>query len=114
MPGRHYLAFYESSSQKINGAYVTPGTFKIIFYQGSNAVLDGIRAGTGSGTSIGHELAPGVNTVGAVAYNQTPAYGVSTPQSEYFSAAGPGETYITSAGVTLATPISDGPGLCFH
>jgi hypothetical protein len=106
--GTYYLAFYESSSETVDHAPITPGTFKIIFFQNSNAAIDGVNAGTGSGTSIGHELAPGVNTVAAVNVADTPANGVSTPAVEFFSSAGPGETYITAAGTTLATPIDDG------
>jgi hypothetical protein len=106
--GTYYLAFYENSSDKVDHAPITPGTFKIIFFQDSNATVDGVNAGTGSGTSIGHELAPGVNTVAAVNVADTPANGVSTPVVESFSSAGPGETYITATGTTLTTPIDDG------
>jgi subtilisin family serine protease len=43
---------------------------------------------TNSGTVYGHPLANGAIAVGAARYSQTPAYGVSPPQLEYFSSAG--------------------------
>jgi hypothetical protein len=105
--GTYYLAFYESSSNLVNGAAVAPGTFKIIFWPDSAATVDGTGAGVGSGTSLGHALAPAVNTVGAISVYQTPSQGVAVPVVEPYSAAGQGETYINAAGVTLANPIND-------
>jgi hypothetical protein len=106
--GTYYLAFYESGSNLVNGAPVTPGTFKIVAFQDSNATIDGVGSGTGSGASIGHELVPGANTIAAVNVTQTPNEGVATPVVEPYSSAGVGETYINAAGATLATPINDG------
>ena len=106
--GIYYLAFYENASEQTGGVPVTPGTFKLIFFQGSNAHLNASGEGVGSGTSIGHELAPGVNTVAAVAVGNTPSQGVATPVVEGFSGYGPGETYFDAAGTALATPIDDG------
>ena len=104
--GTYYLAFYESDSELVGGIPITPGTFKVIFFQDSNATIDG--AGVGSGTVIGHEEAPGVNSVAAVNVADTPAEGQAVPSTEPYSSAGPGETYIDAAGNTLATPVSDG------
>lgn len=100
--GEYRLVFYESSGS------VTPGTFKIIMSQNSTGVIDGVGAGFGSGTSYGHEIVAGANTVAAVNYQQTPANGTATPVVETFSAQGGGLTYINSAGTTLATPVASG------
>jgi hypothetical protein len=97
--GVYSLVFYESSGT------VTPGTFKLIMFQGSTATIDGVGAGFGSGTSIGHQTVAAANTVAAVSYAQTPANGVATPVVESFSGTGPAVTYINSSGTTLATPI---------
>jgi hypothetical protein len=105
--GVYYLAFYESGSNQVNGAAVAPGTFKIIAFPDSTATIDGTGAGVGSGTSIGHELAPKVNTIAAVNIANTPAEGAAVPVVAYYSGAGVGETYINAAGVTLAVPIDD-------
>jgi hypothetical protein len=108
LAGTYYLAFYESGSNLVNGQPVTPGTFKILAFQDSDATIDGVGSGTGSGASIGHELVPGVNTIAAVNVTQTPNDGVTVPVVEPYSSAGGGETYINAAGVTLGTPINDG------
>jgi hypothetical protein len=105
--GKYYFAFYESFSNTVNGAPVTPGAFKIIFWPSSQVVLDGPDAGVGSGTSIGHELAPGVNTIGAVNVAQTPSQGVPVPVTEPYSSAGPGLTYLNAAGQLITPPIDD-------
>jgi hypothetical protein len=105
--GTYYFAFYESFSNTVNGAPVTPGAFKIIFWPGSQVVLDGPDAGVGSGTSIGHELAPGVNTIGAVNVAQTPSQGVAVPVTEPYSSAGPGLTFLNAAGQLITPPIDD-------
>jgi hypothetical protein len=103
--GTYYLAFYESSAEP---SAPPPGTFKIISFQDSDATIDGVGAGTGSGTSIGHELAPGANTVAAVNIDETPAAGVTVPVVESFSSAGPGVTYYNAGGTLLPTPLVDG------
>lgn len=99
--GTYEMVFYESAGT------VNPGTFEIIFFQGTSGTIDGYGAGVGSGTSIGHQIAPGVNAVAAVDYTNTPAYGVGTPVVESFSSVGPGTTYLSSTGSLLATPITD-------
>jgi hypothetical protein len=105
--GAYYLAFYESGSNQVNGAAITPGTFKIISFPDSDSTIDGTGSGVGSGTSIGHELAPKVNTIAAVNVANTPAEGAAVPVVAPYSGAGAGETYINAAGVTLAAPIND-------
>ena len=106
--GTYYLVIYESGTK--NNAPVTPGEFKIIFYQDSTANFSGdSNAGIGSGASIGHELVTGANTVAAVNIDDTPATdNGAAPATESFTSAGPGETYINASGTTLATPIDDG------
>ncbi len=106
--GTYYLAFYESASQLVSGQPITPGTFKLIMFNGSNAVINGVGSQTGSGTSIGHELASGVNAVAAVNVANTPVNGVSTPVVASYSAYGPGTILLAPDGTPLATPISAG------
>ncbi len=101
--GTYYLAVYESNSTLFSPA---PGEFKIIMFQDSNAVIDGVGAGVGSGTAIGHELATGVNAVAAVNVAETPAQGVPTPVVEPFTGTGPGKTYINAGGTILSTPVT--------
>jgi hypothetical protein len=101
--GTYYLAFYDSA-----GTIPADSTFKLLFFQDSDATLTGVGAGVGSGASIGHELVPGANTVAAVNVANTPSQGVVTPLAEPFSASGSGVTYIAADGTTLATPIDDG------
>jgi hypothetical protein len=105
--GTYYLAFYESGSNLVGGKAVTPGEFKIINFSDSAMSINGYGSGGGSGTSIGHELAPGVNSVAAVSVVETPSEGVAIPVAESFSSIGIGKTYINAAGVKLATPVDD-------
>jgi hypothetical protein len=101
--GTYYIAVYDAA-----GAVAPGTTFKLISFSDSELLLDGPGAGVGSGAVLGHELAPGVNTVAAVNYNETPAQGYQgTPPVEGFSAVGPGKTYIDAAGKTLAAPVTD-------
>jgi subtilisin family serine protease len=83
-----------------NGGASLPGTFKIINY--GNGTINNDQ-GTGSGTVIGHEMVADANTVGAVAYSATQAFGGSnTVQS--FSSVGTGEFLLNASGQLLATP----------
>jgi hypothetical protein len=100
--GTYDLAFYEIASDQVNGAAVTPGTFKLIFFDDSGATLTGVGAGVGGGASFGHELAPGANTVGAIDVDETPSQGVATPVAEPYSSAGPGVITLNAQGQTLA------------
>ena len=86
-----------------NGGSAPPGQFKIINY--GSGTLTGSGAGQGSGSVIGHELVPGANTVGAVAWSSTKAFGGSNA-IEPFSSVGMGTILYDSNGNRLATPIS--------
>jgi len=79
-----------------------PSQFKYIIY--GNATINDPNAGVGSGTVIGHEMVTGANTVGAVPYFATPAFGSKTPGIESFSSVGPGELLYDSHGNPLSTP----------
>ncbi len=81
-----------------NGGLVPPGLFKIISY--GNGSIASQAAGQGSGSVIGHQMLPGVNTVGAVAYAATPAFG-GTPTPEAFSSVGSGSFLFDAAGNPL-------------
>jgi subtilisin family serine protease len=85
-----------------NGGSSLPGTFKIINYGNGTINND---AGTGSGTVIGHEMVAGANTVGAVAYSATTAFG-GTNTVENFSSVGTGTILYGANGQRLLTPES--------
>jgi len=87
-----------------NGGSSLPGLFKIINY-GNGTIND--DAGTGSGTVIGHELVQGANTVGAVAYGATTAFGGSNTVESY-SSVGTGTILLNAAGQALSSPVSTG------
>lgn len=82
-----------------------PNLLKFIVY--GNATLSGPGIGVGSGTVTGHELVTGANTVGAINYNATPAFG-GGGGVEGFSSGGSGEILFDSAGHRLSTPINAG------
>jgi hypothetical protein len=64
----------------------------------------GVGHGVGTGDSDGHNDVPGANTVGAIYYGNTPAFGVTPPVQESFSSNGPGEWLYNSSGALLTTP----------
>lgn len=68
----------------------------------------GTGHGIGSGDSDGHNDVPGANTVGAIYYANTPAFGVTPPVQETFSSNGPGKWLYSSSGALLTTPRSLG------
>ena len=86
-----------------------PGFFKIIDQNDEGtwgATFIDPNAGIGSGTVYGHALVPGANTVGAVDYANTPAFGVSTPVLESFSSVGAGQFLFDANGNRLAVPVA--------
>lgn len=86
-----------------NGGTTPPGLFKIIAY--GNGSIDSTAAGQGSGSVIGHEMVPGANTVGAMAWSASPAFsGSDTPES--FSSVGSGTFLLGPNGTPLAVPQS--------
>lgn len=92
----------------LNGG-AAPGVFRYEFVE--NNVDDTIsdpKANTGGGNLIGHAELADVNTVGAVAVNQTPSQGVSTPVVEPYSSTGPGQFLLDGNGRVLATPVTTG------
>ena len=92
-----------------DGGVVPAGQlFKAIFVQ-STGTPD--LEGTGSGDLVGHEMLPGVNSVGAVNYKETPAFGNGPSRPESYSGSGPGEILYDANGNLLSTPITvDQPG----
>ncbi len=86
-----------------NGGIVPPGLFKIIAY-GTGSIASPL-AGQGSGSVIGHQMVPGANTVGAMAWSAAPRFGGSdVPES--FSSVGSGLYLRDGAGAPLAQPQS--------
>jgi subtilisin family serine protease len=90
-----------------NGGNTPPGQFKIIEYGNATLVAPatGPAIGNGSGTVIGHEMVPGANTVGAIAWSATPRYGGSG-QIEPFSSTGTGSFLFDAQGHRLPVPQS--------
>jgi subtilisin family serine protease len=87
-----------------DGGQAVPGQFKFIAY-GQGASIANPRAGIGSGSIIGHEMVPEANTVGAIAYSQTKAFG-GGGSIEAFSSRGPGSFLFDAEGNRLDTPLS--------
>ena len=87
----------------MNGGSVPPGLFKIVAFGGGR--ISDPDAGTGSGSVIGHEMVPGANTVGAMAWSAAPRFGGSdTP--EPYSSVGVGTYLLDASGAPLAAPLS--------
>ena len=86
-----------------NGGAVPPGLFKIISY--GNGSIASAAGGQGSGSVIGQEMLPAVNTVGAMAWSATPGFGGSN-LPERFSSVGTGTFLFDSSGTRLAQPQS--------
>lgn len=86
-----------------DGGHAVPGQFKFIAY-GQGAAIADPNAGIGSGSIIGHEMVPEANTVGAIAYHQTGAFG-GNREAEAFSSRGPGQFLFDAEGNRLTTPL---------
>ncbi len=76
--------------------------------QSPGGTIDDPMAGQGSGDVHGHELIPGVNTVGATYWSGAPAFGTPANSTEFFSSTGPGELLFDQSGNRLAAPESTG------
>jgi len=104
-PGNYtyYLAIVENGGT----IPVNQGQFKVIISDdaGQPIAFSGSGAGVGTGSVYGHALDANAITVGAAAYYETPAFGVSPPQIEPYSSSGPGEFLIDANGSQLATPV---------
>jgi hypothetical protein len=100
---------YRIAVEHVDG---TPGVgqFKyVLFGSPGNATspggtIDDPDARQGSGTVHGHQLTPGVNTVGAAHWSNAPAYGLPADWTEYFSSGGPGTFLYDAQGGRLAQP----------
>ena len=87
----------------MNGGSTPPGLFKIVAF-GGGTIVDP-AAGSGSGSVIGHEMMPGANTVGAMAWSAAPRFGGSnTPEG--YSSVGVGTFLLDANGTPLAAPQS--------
>ena len=90
-----------------NGGTVPAGQLFKLLLEDGGATINNPNAGKGSGDLLGHELLPGVNSVGAVNQVTAPANGGS-PTVETFSSIGPGSILFDAQGNPLATPITVG------
>jgi hypothetical protein len=57
-----------------------------------------------AGTIKGHAMLPGVNSVGAIDFAETPGFGVGNGQPDYYSAAGDAEFLFDANGTALPSP----------
>jgi hypothetical protein len=88
-----------------NGGAAPPSEFKIVAF--GNATLTDAGVGVGSGSVIGHAMLPDVNTVGAIAYAASPAFGGSDTVESYSSAGG-GAFLVGTDGTLLSSPLTAG------
>ncbi len=78
-----------------------PGLIKYVLF---NSGITSQEFATNSGTLYGHANAVGAEAVGAAAYFNTPAFGVSPPVLNSFSSSGTTPILFDQAGNRLATP----------
>ncbi len=102
---KYKLAVYVTLGNSIP---VGQDQFKVIVEDDSNStvVFNDPKAGIGSGTIAGHNMDPNAITVGAVDYNNTPAFG-GTLANEAFSSSGPGK-FLRGTDGSVITPLSAG------
>jgi Subtilase family len=95
-------ATYQIAIEDLSAPNSSPGLIKEI------AAGDGIPvtiSGANVGTVYGHAMTPGVITAGAVSAADTPAFGVTPPQSESFSSTGAGtELLFNDNGAAISPP----------
>jgi hypothetical protein len=73
---------YQLAIDHVSGP--TPGKIKFVYF--GNMTIN--EYATNSGTSYGHPIAAGGQSIGAARYSSTPDYGVSPPVIEFFSSKG--------------------------
>jgi hypothetical protein len=78
-----------------------PGLIKYVLFNFDGTIQE---FATNSGTLFGHANAVGAEAVGAAAYFDTPAFGVSPPVLEDYSSSGTTPILFDQAGNRLATP----------
>lgn len=93
----------------LQGALPAGTTFKYVLLAttgGAGSTLPGTidDPPANTGTIKGHALLPGVNTVGAVDYAITPAFGSPASATTYYSATGPSDLLFDESGQALSTP----------
>jgi hypothetical protein len=104
----YQLAIYQIAGEP------TVSQFKYIVFgsplsaQDPGAVIDDPNAGIGSGTVHGWELVPGVDTVGAAYWANSPAYNVASNWTEWFSSTGPGQLLFNQTGTALSPSVLAG------
>ena len=117
-----------ASEPEISFANVPAGTYQVAIYQtagmpavsmfkyslfgggsgtGPGGYIDDPAAMNGVGNVFGHELVPGVNTVAAVDFENTPTF-TGDDFTDNESDNGPGELLFDSSGNRLAQPLADG------
>ena len=84
-----------------NFAGANPGLMKYVMFGFGGTIQE---FATNSGTIYGHTNAAGAEAVGAAAYFQTPAFGVSPPLLEFYSSSGTTPILFDLAGNRLPTP----------
>jgi len=82
-----------------------PSKIKYVFF--GDMVVN--EYATNSGTSYGHPMAAGGLAVGAARYEDTPAFGTSPPELEYFSSAGGIEILFNKDGEPVSIPLRKKP-----
>jgi len=87
----------------VNFAGPVPGFIKYVNVGSSSITTREFN--TASSTLFGHANAQGAEAVGAAAWFNTPAFGVSPPQLEAFSSAGPTPILFDIAGNRFASPV---------
>src|SRR6266481_3096324 len=87
-----------------------PGFIKYVLFGFAGTIQE---FATNNGTIYGHANAAGAEAVGAAAYFQTPAFGVSPPVLELYSSSGTTPVLFDQAGNRLVTPDprADKPGI---
>jgi subtilisin family serine protease len=86
------------------GSTAAPGRIKVVVEDdGAGSTINSFA--TNSGTLQGHPGAAGAAAVGAAAYYNTPACGVTPAQLDYFSSQGGDPILFDAAGNRLATPV---------
>jgi hypothetical protein len=85
----------------------TPGLIKYIYF--GSATINEFN--TNSSTIFGHANAAGAEAVGAAAYFETPAFGVSPPVLESYSSAGGTPILFDLGGNPISDPRANKPGI---
>ena len=107
-----YTTYRVAIYEPLGATTSAPDQFEFTLEKGGSGespggIIDDPAAGTGPGNLTGPELIPGVNTVGAISYANSAAFGLAPVTNIAETSFGPGALLYDQNGTAYATPVKN-------